>query len=81
MSAAQQAVSPWQPIDTAPLDRELYLRGWYEPSAHAASNGARCCWVYGVGRPVYARSDGKGYHWSGILGGSPTHWQEKEQAA
>jgi len=60
----------WMPIESAPKDREVRLRGRYEPSAEAYRNGARACDVMGVGRVMW------GNRWSGILGGRPTHWME-----
>jgi hypothetical protein len=60
----------WQYIDTAPKDRDIELRGWYEPSAEAFWNGSRPGYTYGTGRWLW-RS-----FWSGIIGGNPTHWRE-----
>lgn len=66
----------WQPIDTAPRDRQIKLKGHYEPSAEAARHGAVACDVYGRGSFMWASSKHKQGFWSGILGGTPTHWAE-----
>ena len=60
----------WQPIATAPKDREIELRGWYDPSTEAYRHGAHPGYTYGKGRWLW------GNHWSGILGAHPTHWRE-----
>lgn len=58
----------WHPIASAPKDRKIALRGWYEPSDYAAKNGAKSCHLYGEGSWIY------GDTWSGIIS-KPTHWQ------
>lgn len=63
----------WLPIATAPLDREIELRGEYIPSDEAARNGATRGAVYGTGRFLAGT-------WTNILGGKPTHWREVRSA-
>ena len=63
----------WQPIDTAPRDRDLKLKAFIEPSAEAYRNGSRAFWTEGEGRWLF------GNHWSGILGANPSHWMPTTQ--
>ncbi len=60
----------WQPIATAPRDREVYLAAYVTPSEAAKANGARAIWSCGVGRWLF------GDHWSGVLSANPQWWRE-----
>lgn len=60
----------WQPIETAPRDRDIMLAAFIEPSDEARRNGSREFWHYAIGRWMY------GITWTGILGGKPSHWME-----
>lgn len=69
----------WQTIDTAPRDREVEVAQYYTPSDYAALHGAKPQWFYGIGRFLFDSSRGPGGHWSGVLGGYPTHWREPRE--
>jgi hypothetical protein len=58
----------WMPIETAPKNIILRLAAYITPSPAAFSNGSRPHWAFGEGRELWPG------HWSGILGGRPSHW-------
>lgn len=67
----------FRPISEAPLDREVELKGVYHPSPEAARHGAMECDLLGRGRAIHLSPENhSGWHWSGILGGNPTHFRE-----
>lgn len=60
----------WKDIATAPRDRELELRGKIAHSLeHQRNTGKATSEVTGRGRFLWEG------HWSGILGGKPTHYR------
>lgn len=62
----------WQPIETAPYDREIKLRAFIVPSDYAQQNGSKPHLVEASGRFMWQGL------WSGILTGKPSHWMEIE---
>lgn len=60
----------WIDINSAPRDKEIELRTWYEPSTEAKRNGAKAHWSECTGHFIWEGL------WSGVLGGKPSHWRK-----
>lgn len=60
----------WRDIETAPHDRVIELAAYIVPSTEAQRNGSRAFWANGKGQKLHWD------HWTGILGGHPSHWRE-----
>lgn len=61
----------WQPINTAPKDKEILLRAVVRLSAeHFRNTGLYAYIDIQKGRHCFGQT------WAGVLGGKPSHWKE-----
>lgn len=77
VNAAQQPRQEWLDIKDAPIDGTPHLLAAYIiPSEEAAKNGSKPYWDFGIGRPIYPARNGS--HWTGVVGGNPSHFKYLE---
>lgn len=69
----------WFNIDKCPEDQDVVFASFYNPSDHAAKNGARASWQYGTGRKIIGSGKMQPIY-TGILG-KPSHFAYLTQPA